>query len=652
MKISKIEFENFRNFRDPGEIRCATDGKVTIIYGKNGDGKTTLHQLLQWIIYGQVHFNKTTNDHLYNLQFEKERSFGEVFNVMGRIDFEHDGSDYSLTRTSTYKKDLKESKKIAEDLTLLKKHSDNDWKPVEYPKELIEKMLPSGLSEYFFFDGESMIADLRVKGRDSAGKLRKALYSMFDLDILEAAIGHIGKTDLKTTVLGKLYLSKGTIASGGEIATIKTNIENAQAKLKEFEDKINNYKTERKQNQNLISEISERIGKTKSKSDYERTRKNYISSRDQFIKNAEMYQASFGDAVMEMFPPLFISKAVADAKKKIHLKVEESKLPEGLGKPLIHYLLSESVHECICGNHIGADERRKIEAYLQMMPPNSYTNLYDNFSKTAERWGAGYNKASIERWIRLVLDNTEQAEQFDQKIHDLDEEEKGLPDIEDLIVARQGAEERVTELNDSINDLDIERKKLEIYLRQQMKKFDALTQESEESKKVLRKINIMESVSEYFKNKLEEESKHYSEQLQINIQELLDRMLTSKRKVSVSSEFAVRVTDSFNDESKSEGQFAVVSFAYIGGILKMLKSEENLSSKEYPLVLDGPFSKLDPDQRQNVVNAIPDFAPQVILFSKDSLQDVFDENNIGRVWTIESNDEKNVASVKEGYLWK
>lgn len=49
MKISKIEFENFRNFKDHGEIRCSTDGKVTIIYGRNGDGKTTLHQLFQWV---------------------------------------------------------------------------------------------------------------------------------------------------------------------------------------------------------------------------------------------------------------------------------------------------------------------------------------------------------------------------------------------------------------------------------------------------------------------------------------------------------------------------------------------------------------------------------------------------------------------------
>ena len=50
-----------------------------------------------------------------------------------------------------------------------------------------------------------MIADLRVKGRDSADKLKSALYSMFDLDVIEAALNDIGRDDLKTTALGKLF---------------------------------------------------------------------------------------------------------------------------------------------------------------------------------------------------------------------------------------------------------------------------------------------------------------------------------------------------------------------------------------------------------------------------------------------------------------
>lgn len=208
MRITNIEFENFRNFRDHGEIKCSTDGKVTIIYGKNGDGKTTLHQLFQWVFYGQVRFNKTTTDRLYNLQYESECSFGDTFQVMGCIDFEHSGVKYSLKRTYTYKKGLNDSEKIAEDVVLNYMNEDHDWRRIDKPKETIEKLLPSGLSDYFFFDGESMIADLRVKGKDSAGKLRKALYSMFDLDVIESALDHIGDTKLKTTVLGKLYLRR------------------------------------------------------------------------------------------------------------------------------------------------------------------------------------------------------------------------------------------------------------------------------------------------------------------------------------------------------------------------------------------------------------------------------------------------------------
>ena len=244
------------------------------------------------------------------------------------------------------------------------------------------------------------------------------------------------------------------------------------------------------------------------------------------------------------------------------------------------------------------------------------------------------------------------ATECDIQIRELDAAEKKSPDIENLIISRQQAESEIIELDAQIVHLETELKKCEIYRNRQMKEFDELTRGNAEGEKVLKKIHIMEQVAAHFAKRLEEESIAYSQRLQSNIQSLIDGMLTSKRHVAVSPEFSVRVTDSFDDESKSEGQFAVVSFAYIGGILKMLQSEKHLSSKEYPLVLDGPFSKLDPDQRQNVIDMIPKFAPQVILFSKDDLHEVFNSENIGRVWTIVSNEEKNIARIEEGHLWK
>lgn len=551
----------------------------------------------------------------------------------------------------TYKKGLQESVKVAEDFSVSVEDEDHNWRRVDNPRDVIEKLIPSGLSDYFFFDGESMIADLRVKGRDSADKLKSALYSMFDLDVIEAALNDIGRDDLKTTALGKLFLSKGTIASDSETKALKTDIEGIQSQIGRLKDALEKDNTRKSELQQAIQSVSEQIGKHKSKAEYEAERRKLKRQRDVFLSNADESKKQFGDAVMDMFPPLLISKSVDDAKNKINLKIAQNKLPAGLQKRLLHYLLSKSTTECICGRPLGEDERKHLEGFLDMLPPKSYTNLYNEFVQTARLWGKGYDKGTIDAKIIAVSHNNAEAEACEQAIRQLDEEEKKSADVEDLIVQRQQAEQEIRELDKRLTDYSTKIKAWNALLKKKMNEFDEKTKQSQAGKIAQHRIEILKTVSEGFQSQLEKESLAFSQKLEINIQDLINRMLTSQRKVSVTPEFSVRITDSYNDESKSEGQFAVVSFAYIGGILKMLQSEGSLKEKEYPLVLDGPFSKLDMIQRQNVVDELPQFAPQVILFSKDDLQEVFSKESIGSVWTIQSNEEKNVAHVEEGFLW-
>ena len=171
--------------------------------------------------------------------------------------------------------------------------------------------------------------------------------------------------------------------------------------------------------------------------------------------------------------------------------------------------------------------------------------------------------------------------------------------------------------------------------------------ESSEVQKYDLLIKKLEEVEKDIRQLLVTETSDYSQMLRQEIQNLIDNMLTSKREVFLNEDFQLQVKDSYGDESKSEGQFAVISFAYIGGILKVLKSHKKLSGKEYPLILDGPFSKLDEEQKRNVIRIIPQYAPQIIVFSKDPLEEFVDSGSIGKTWTILSNDEKNFAVVKE-----
>ena len=650
MKISKVEIQNFRNFKEKNIIKCSIDGKVTIIYGENGDGKTTLHQFFQWVFYNRVKFNKTASDKMYNLEFEREQEYGAIFSVIGMIDFEHDGEFYSIRREWIYKKGLDDSKKIGEEVTLNKKDDDNNWNRLKKPEEVIETLLPSGLSEYFFFDGENMIADLSVKGKDSAKKLRKALYSIFNLDILENAIVHIGAKDYKTSVIGQLFLSRTSDTNQADINVLLTNINNAQDKIAKTKDALEKVSNELEEKNVFIREASERIGGTKSKTEYEKERTRLKAQRDEYLQVAKTMQAAFGAEVVESFPNILISKILPKAKNVVSLKVNKSEIISGLTKELVLNLLKSD--KCICGRPLDDDEKRVISAYLEKFPPYSYSEMYNILSNKAEAWGKKYNREKLDNHISNTLNYLQLAQNCDIEIKALDEEEKnGDSDIQQLIIDRGTAERRIDDLMEEKSQLDGDLSILTRYLKQQNKKFEQETSNSDINNAVDYRIDIMNEVKKHFEEKLTSVSVDYSEKLQQKIQELLDEILNSKRTVSVSPDFFVRVFDSYNDESKSEGQFAVVSFAYIGGILKLLQEEDALKAKEYPLILDGPFSKLGPDHKQNVIDTIPKFAPQLIIFSKDDLQDNFNSDELGYIWTIKSNAEKNVARVEEGFLW-
>ena len=654
MRINSIEYSNFRNFKNEGKVSFATDGRVNIVYGRNGDGKTTFHQLFQWVIYGETHFNKTTTDKMYNLEFEQDLPYNVKFYVQGKIDFEHKNREgfveyYSIKRKWTYIKELKETKKIDEEFVLLKKNENDDWKSINEPELAIEEMLPKSLSEYFFFDGESMVADLKQKGKDSAVKLKKTLYSMFDMNIYQSASVHIGAIDKKGSVIGTIFSEK-TSSDSEEQQKVKNEIISIQKLLEEYNCKINNENEECEKLNETIKTLSEIIGSVNTKINYEEKRKKLkeeITGFETLIANTKH---SFGREVADKFPKLLIAKAVENAAVKINLKIESDKLIPGLSKKLIDSLQKED--NCICGRPLSEEDKNYLKNYLRLLPPKSPKALYDEFKNSTRECRNSYDCEMLSTYVPNVIQLQNSITRALEEISYLDEVQRANISLQKQIDDRCEAESRLEKQKNLLQADQDKLSKIQIYFNQQRKKLSELSKDLKNNEIVDRKIYIMEKVREYFDNKLQEVSVEYSNKLQKEIQSLINMMLTSQRKVQMNEDFFFKVYDNFGDESKSEGQFAVVSFAYIGAILKLLKEEKNLSCREYPLILDGPFSKLDPIQKQNVINVIPEYAPQVILFSKDDLTELIKEDRVGKVWTIQSNIHKNVAEIKEGMLWK
>lgn len=662
MKIRAIRYQNFRQFGEKGEVSFSTDGKTTIVYGTNGDGKTTLHQLFQWVLYKKVTFNRTTSDtKLYNLKKGAYLSPECSLLVWGEVEFEHEGIQYVARREYTYykQKNGNITHKSEDDQFYVQKRTDNNWGFMESPEAFIEEVVPVGLSPYFFFDGETMIADLKIRGTDSAKTLRKALYSIFELEAYEKAVDDVGSTNRSQTVLGQLEnlkIKAAEISATEEIhKRYLKEIKILKSKLEECENENFEYSSKIEELSERLKIISELIGTNKSKAQLENARKSLLTSKKREQEQISKEMLRFGSEIEGNYAYLLISEVVKSADSRLYMQVqdEEEKIIPGLTKELLINLLRDAGEKnCLCGRCIGDDERAKLEEWKGLFPPASYKATYDKFRAKAIKFSGKYNADKLYEYLRSILQCKKNISDIEKQIDEIDTELKNCGDIDELIAERKDKEKEKSRLEGLVKSNESNIGNFQHQLRIRERKTGSFDKANDEVNKYQRRIDFVKEVVQKLKDVMNEEVKDYSSMLEREIQTLIERMLTSKRKVVLSEDFQLQVMDSYLDEAKSEGQFAVVSFAFIGGIFKVLKSHDKLLNKEYPLVLDGPFSKLDPTQKGNVVRVIPEYAPQVIIFSKDPLDEFIDEESIGKIWTIVSNPEKNDAEIKEGYLWK
>lgn len=660
MKIKSIRYSNFRQFKEDGEIQFNVDGKVTIVYGLNGSGKTTLHQLFKWVFYNKTEFNKTTSgDKLFNNEKFKELEDGNKLYVWGEVEFEHNNKNYLARRECQYyKNDGKHQRVSSGDEFIITEKVNKNWKPLSDPKKFLDEVLPESLSQYFFFDGETMVADLKQRSTRSAKILQKTLYSLFDLEAYEKA-----KVDLSFgthSVKGLLQTRYNDIIASSinssetqkyirEIENLSKNIENNIVEKEEKDKKLNEV-------EERLAELYQLIGESKSTKQLESSRTALRVQKENTNADLQDLQLVFGKSIVDKFSTLLITKVVLNARERIYLKVQNSEYSTfpGLTKELVKFLISEKNErkKCICGDILDEKNIDNLKQLLRLFPPQSYKDTYDKYVRMSEQYLSKNDPNELNDTIKNILKKNDLIKNIESEINAIDDEMKNVGNIDDLVderkekdIDKKNLQEKITELNNII-DHDTRQKKL------REDKLSKNKNTSKDADHIDAVIGFIDKTCEQIEIMLNNELEEYRKDLENSIEKFIKNTLTASRSVTLTNEFELKVSDSHDDESKSEGQFAVVSFAYIAGIMEVLKKHEKLKGKIFPLVLDGPFSKLDEIQKTKVIKELPSYAPQVIIFSKDKIDNYFDKNIIGYEWTITSNEEQNISKVKEGCIWK
>lgn len=641
MIISKITFSNFRNFGDENVLEFSTQpGKINIVYGLNGEGKTTLHQLFRWLFYGSVNFNNSAI--LYNLPNSAKLNEGKTMDVKAQVDFEHEGKQYSLTRIKTFIKKHGSIDAKNEQLHLLEKTKDKRWLPVDNPDEKINEMLPVVFSKYFFFDGERMVDELKVRRREISNDLKDAVYYLFNLQEYSNAIQHIGNVNSTTTALGKLKNDpQYNETESPDLLNFQIKRKKACEAQEQKKKKIDDLKKARQAQIKTITELSESIGNSKGSEELEATRKQTINDIADLQSDLKSLRKVFGQKIYEVYPLAIVSSKALTVKDEILKKIKNNKeyIP-GLNVNLIDYLLEKGT--CLCDRKLTKKEITILNDYKNVLPPKSYQSLYHEFANKCRAIAESQlnlekQEQSPQEIIEKYLGKFNQIDEKTKKIGKIDEKLKTFGDIDSLIIKRKEAESERDRLTGSIDEATATVSRFEVYIKDFDRKIDRLTSADKASKLLNDKIKLLTDVRDYLYVALEDKVKECRADLQKNVVSLIDKILSSKKNVELMDDFNLKVTNSYGDEYKNEGTFAVVSFSFILGLLETLrKYSKDSNKKSYALVLDAPYSKLDGIHKDRVTRQLFAFGDQIILFSKDNLSEYMDKNHSGNCYLLNS----------------
>ena len=158
MKLRRLELENFRQFYGRQGLDFATDPNknVTLVYGSNGAGKTTILNAFTWGLYGETTPGLAASEWLVNNLVWSEASPGDTVTARVKVEFEDKDHVYELTREQAAKKGKGGERQMLSDGTVTVNVTDSSGQNerIGNPDGAIGSILPKRLHRFAFFDGE------------------------------------------------------------------------------------------------------------------------------------------------------------------------------------------------------------------------------------------------------------------------------------------------------------------------------------------------------------------------------------------------------------------------------------------------------------------------------------------------------------------
>ncbi len=625
MKINRLVLKNYGPYagRNEFDLHTTKNKPIILFGGKNGSGKTTLFNAIQICLYGRSAFEERLSRSEYEDQMESllHTSGGEkAIKSEIRLEFEYADMDnvekYSVERSFRDRgKSLVEDVTVRRDGKKLSELEEDQW------EDFIKELIPPGISQLFFFDGEKVESLASAIGSDE--EFTESLMSLLGLDLVDQL-----ETDMTIYRSHKLD-EEGHDELADAIADVRERKETAEAEQDELKTKVET-KTER------IGELKDKIGRKEQKlaeegGAFAERRDKYKEERTRLETQIERLQEDIRELVTDCYP---FSLAPNLCREVLELLETESKAAqmESARTNAIGELDELADDEEVWANwpvnknkskEIIENIRGELSTRLAPKKVDSDYKLSSEFSDREQR--------EMESVVDEALNNV--PAEIESLTDELEKKTRQLRDVEKKISSAP-SQSVIEPLLQRINELNQKRGELEAEVSSHKERLEEI------------EFNIGRLESE-LQNRLDDqdELQNVSERSELAadvqrvVQEYQDRLVTKKLEQleNVLTNRYLRISNKadYYEGVQIDPKEISIHIRTIHGDLKhqsqlsagerqifataLLWALADISGRPLPFIIDTPLGRLDKEHRRKLVkNFFPSASHQVFLFSTDT----------------------------------
>jgi DNA sulfur modification protein DndD len=550
--------------------------------------------------------------------------------------------------------------KVHETLTIDKNGLPLDDIEKDCWQDFIKEIIPLGLSQLFFFDGEKI---QRMMSDDSNEELKRSILSLLGLDLVERL-----QADLKI-YRSKFLKGSSTDSFSKEIAALESQKEQVEAEIRKLND-------DKASPENSIQQLTARIADYRDKMSaqgegYYRNRVSLEEKKRSLEHDIDSIKDKLRELAAGLLPLTIASSYALKLKKQIEdesIYKANTMLSENLKKKHLEMLAIIDSSGFLKMNGLDSGSLKKIKSQLKVEIEMLFS-VETKQERQPEIFGFSQKQALeilglIDKAINTIPSEmavlTDMYEVKFRELQDTVTQLSKVPDdefikpmyetLDGLNIELGGLTEKQAALDAQLAELTITRSELERKIEQINSKVATSYELDEKLQSVLKVEKVLAKYHLHLaKQKIQSLQEEFTKLFKV-----LHRKDDMIARIKIDPEtFNVTLYDLkdniISKNSLSSGELEIYAMAMLWALAKT-------SGQKLPFIVDTPLARLDSKHRDNLIKLFfPHASHQMMIFSTNTEvdQQYFNQlrSHVAHAYNLEYCEESKSTVVKEGYFW-